>query len=105
MLKRKWEGDLGCYFYGEAESAEHLLFTCHLAKVVWRVIAICFLKNTRPCSYAQHWPWIVDALPGESKIYMLGLAAVCWAIWKAHNKTCFEKKNPIKSPSEVLFSV
>jgi hypothetical protein len=35
------------------------------------VIATCFLKNVRPCSYAQHWPWIVDALPGGSKVYML----------------------------------
>jgi hypothetical protein len=26
MLERKWEGDLRCYFCGEAESAEHLLY-------------------------------------------------------------------------------
>jgi hypothetical protein len=36
-------------------------------------------------------------------VYVLGLAAICWAIWKARNRTCFEKK-PIKSPLDVLYS-
>jgi hypothetical protein len=36
-------------------------------------------------------------------IYMLGLAAICWSIWKARNRTCFEKKH-INCPSEVLYS-
>jgi hypothetical protein len=28
---------------------------------------------------------------------------ICWAIWKARNKLCFEKK-PIKGPVEIMFS-
>jgi hypothetical protein len=35
---------------------------------------------------------------------MLGLALICWAIWKARNKRCFDKKKPIKDPSEIFFS-
>jgi hypothetical protein len=34
---------------------------------------------------------------------MLGVAAICWAIWKARNKTCFEKKR-IKNPIEIIYS-
>jgi hypothetical protein len=34
-------------------------------------------------------------------MYMLGLAAVCWAIWKARNRTCFDKKH-IKSPLDII---
>jgi hypothetical protein len=34
---------------------------------------------------------------------MLGLAAVCWAIWLARNKIFFENKS-IKNPGEVFFS-
>jgi hypothetical protein len=41
------------------------------------------------------------ALPGGNKMYMLGLAAVCWAIWKARNRTCFDKKH-IKSPLDII---
>lgn len=34
---------------------------------------------------------------------MLGLAAICWAIWKARNKTCFENIQ-IKNPHDIIFS-
>jgi hypothetical protein len=67
------------------------------------VIAICFHQNTRPICYEQFWTWIEQALPGEEKVYMLGLAAICWAIWKARNILCFDKK-PIKSHFEIIFS-
>jgi len=26
------------------------------------------------------------------KYHMVGLAAVCWALWRARNNVCFEKK-------------
>jgi hypothetical protein len=32
MKSRKWQGDQGCYFCGEDESASHLLFTCPSGK-------------------------------------------------------------------------
>jgi hypothetical protein len=44
----------------------------------------------------------VKALLGGSEVYMLGLAAVCWTIWKARNGICFEKKC-INNPIEILF--
>jgi hypothetical protein len=34
---------------------------------------------------------------------MLGLAEICWAIWKARNKVCLGKKL-IKDPVEIIFS-
>jgi hypothetical protein len=36
-------------------------------------------------------------------VCMLGLAAICWKIWKARIRTCFEKK-PIESSNEILYS-
>jgi hypothetical protein len=50
------------------------------------------------------WRWIYGALPGGEKYYMLGLFAICWAIWKCQNSICFEKK-VIKNPNVILFSV
>jgi hypothetical protein len=44
------------------------------------------------------------ALPGGENFFIFGLAAVCWAIWKVRNQTCFEKKT-IKNASEVFYSV
>jgi hypothetical protein len=34
---------------------------------------------------------------------MFGLAAVCWAIWKARNIICFEHKH-VKHPNKIIFS-
>jgi hypothetical protein len=36
--------------------------------------------------------------------FIFGLADVCWAIWKARNETCFDKK-PIKHLSEIFYSI
>lgn len=35
---------------------------------------------------------------------MVGLAAVCWAIWKAMNNNCFENKKII-SPTEIMCTI
>jgi hypothetical protein len=35
-------------------------------------------------------------------MYMFGLAAICWALWKTRNKTCFKKKH-IHSPGDLVF--
>ncbi|CAD6252196.1 unnamed protein product [Miscanthus lutarioriparius] len=40
-------------------------------------------------------------LPGGRKFYALGIAAICWAIWKARDKTCFGGKL-LKNPIEIL---
>jgi hypothetical protein len=34
---------------------------------------------------------------------MLGLSAICWVVWKARNKLCFEKK-PVRAPMEIIFA-
>jgi hypothetical protein len=71
-----------------------------VAKVVWGFLAICFDQKVRPSSYEVFWQ---KALVGGEKVYMLGLSAICWAIWTARNKTCFEKIR-IKGPNEIIFS-
>ena len=38
-----------------------------------------------------------------SSVFMLGLAAICWAIWRTRNAVIFEKKF-IKHPCEIICS-
>jgi hypothetical protein len=90
-IRRKWQGDPGCYFCGCPETVDHLLLSCPVAKVIWGIVAICFGQHDRPSSYEQYWLWVKKAIPGGDPVFMLGLAAICWAIWKARNKTCFEE--------------
>jgi hypothetical protein len=56
------------------------------------VVAKCFQQNNWHASYEQYWLWVKGALTGGDNVYMLGVASICWAIWKARNQTCFEKK-------------
>jgi hypothetical protein len=103
MLRKNWHGDPSCYFCDSPETVDHLFFECPIAKVVWWVIAAYFGQVCRPRSYAQYWVWIPNALPGGDKMYMVGLAAICWVIWKGQNRVCFEKKH-LRSPSELVYS-
>jgi len=34
-------------------------------------------------------------------VYLVGLAAVCWATWKTKNNICFEGKR-VKTPTELV---
>jgi hypothetical protein len=47
MVRRNWQGDPGCYFCREDESASHLPG----GKSDMGVIALCFSVQTRPNSY------------------------------------------------------
>jgi hypothetical protein len=62
--EKKMAGDPACYFCDDAETVDHLLFGCPIAKVIWGVIAICFGQKIRPNSYGQFWEWIPKALLG-----------------------------------------
>jgi hypothetical protein len=42
------------------------------------------------------------ALPGSQNVHMLGLAVVCWAIWKIRNRVCLDKKM-LRNPNKILF--
>jgi hypothetical protein len=47
LLRRGWTGDSHCHFCSKTESIDHLLFTCALAKLIWKVI-ICAFQLVRP---------------------------------------------------------
>ena len=56
-----------------------------------------------PNSLWQYYVWIYAFLPGFDKLYTVGLAAICWAIWLARNSATFERKW-INTPFEVVFT-
>ncbi|OEL14871.1 hypothetical protein BAE44_0024110, partial [Dichanthelium oligosanthes] len=39
--------------------------------------------------------------PPGGKFHMVGLAAVCWALWRTRNSICFDYKK-IRSPTEII---
>jgi len=101
LRKRKWQGDPCCVFCDGEESISHLFFQCPIARIVWSVVAKCFRANNIPNNLAQCWNWCEIWLPFGKKFHAWGIGAICWAIWKSRNRTCFDKK-VLKSPLQIL---
>jgi len=93
-----------CRFCNESETIDHLFFACNTAKYIWCLVAFVLGAKHRPTSFGQFWQWISALLPNSKQYHMIGLAAICWAIWTARNKCCFEKKL-IRSPTEIVCSI
>jgi hypothetical protein len=92
MVKQNWKGEPSCYFCRQPETVNHLLFTCSIAKVVWATVATCLGANDIPSSFQYSWNWCEKWIPNGKQFFAVGIAAVCWAIWKMRNKICFEGK-------------
>lgn len=101
LIKRKWKGSPACALCQDTESINHLMFHCLVVKYVWSILAYSFGLVVRPCSFTQYWTWINMCLPGGKQVYFVGLAAICWSIWRSQNNICFEKKR-IKITIEVV---
>lgn len=79
----------------------HLFFSCPIARVIWGCIAKCFGANNIPTDLDECWVWLDKWFPQGKKLHVWGVAALYWAIWKARNRACFDKKL-IKNPVEVI---
>ncbi|KQK04674.2 hypothetical protein BRADI_2g15172v3 [Brachypodium distachyon] len=51
--------------------------------------------------FTQYFWWISRYLPINRNLQVVGVAAICWALWKLRNRACFEKKL-IRSPDEIV---
>lgn len=92
MVKRKWTGDPACHFYTHDENLSHLFFQCSTAKAVCAVVAKSIDAVNVPRSFEQFWRWCDIWLPAGKQFHTVGIAAICWTIWKARNKVYFEGK-------------
>lgn len=101
MIKRKWPGDPTCFFCKSTESVDHLLFQCSMAKAIWAIVVVCIGASNVPNSIIQSWNWCEHWLSHGKQFHTLGIAAICWAIWKTRNKICFEDKK-IHDPISVV---
>ena len=84
------------------ESVSHLLFQCSLAKAVWAIVAHCLGASNVPRNFNQCWAWCEQWLPYGNKFHAIGIAAICWAIWKTRNSARFEGK-VVTSPIHILY--
>jgi hypothetical protein len=82
MIRRNWSGDTSCYFCDLEETIPHLLFQCSVVKAVWAIMAHSIGATDIPSSLDHCWDWCNKWLPFGKKFHAIGIAAICWAIWK-----------------------
>ncbi|XBH77912.1 hypothetical protein VPH35_104293 [Triticum aestivum] len=56
-----------------------------------------------PNNLCQFYFWCYAFLPQGERHFIVGLAAVCWAIWNRRNQATFEHKK-MSSPFEIVFT-
>jgi hypothetical protein len=91
LVRKNWKGSLKCCFCNANETIKHLLFDCHHAKQIWRIVYLA--TGLSPPKSVSHmfgnWLHILD--DNMKKITMAGVAALCWAIWRCRNGIIFNK--------------
>ena len=78
MRIRKWPGNPMCSFCTNIETANHLFFTCPLARTVWGVLGMTGGASCCPRSLWQSFAWFYRFFPAGNQFYMMIIAAVCW---------------------------
>jgi hypothetical protein len=101
LFKKSWKGSYTCAFCDEKEDGNHLFFGCLTAKYIWSLLAYSLGTICRSRNLEQYLVWIHNTLPQDPQMHAVGLAIVCWAVWKTRNKVCFENKR-VKSPTEIV---
>jgi hypothetical protein len=72
-----------------------------MAAYMWSTISTVLGVFNRPSCFTQYFWWIAKILPVGSNLHIVGIAALCWAIWKTRNNACFEGKL-ISSPVGLI---
>lgn len=70
----------------------YLLFQCSTASYVWSLVANVVGADCKPSSLEQFLVWCKKYLLHGKQFYAPSLAAICYALWRARNNACFERK-------------
>ena len=91
LARKNWKGSLKCCFCNCNESITHLLFDCHHAKEIWKIVYLATgLAPPRSISHMLG-NWLSNFDNNERRVILVGAAALCWAIWKCRNDIIFNK--------------
>jgi len=91
LARKNWTGSQKYCGCNSNETINHLFLDCHYARMVWRVI---FLATglTPPRSISQIFSsWLSNQYIKIRQLIWVGVAAVCWAIWRSRNDIVFNR--------------
>jgi hypothetical protein len=102
LVKRRWKGCTKCGFCAQQETVQHLFFDCPLARLVWGCVAVAFGINGPTCVQHLFGPWLRSFSKKQRSLVVIGVAALCWAIWISRNELVFNKSQYV-SILQVIF--
>jgi hypothetical protein len=87
--KRRWKGSIKCSFCNCNETIDHLFFRCDFARFIWRTVEI--VSGLKAPLNVSHffWHWLDRVKLNTKKQFMVGAAAILWAIWTSRNHVIF----------------
>jgi hypothetical protein len=102
LARQQWQGDKKCCFCSSNESIQHILFDCHFAKFMWRVVHVSFNLLLPISVHNLFTDWLVGVNRKLKSQILVGASAICWAIWLTRNDIVFDKVL-VPSSLQVLF--
>jgi hypothetical protein len=81
---------------------QHLFFDCPMARLMWGVICFTFGITKLVDVGHLHGPWLRSFSNKQRNLVLIGLAALCWALWISRNDLVFHKSQ-YKSILQVMF--
>jgi hypothetical protein len=102
LVKKHWKGCTDGCFCAEQETIQHLFFYCHIAQLTWG--SVCLMFGVKKPKGVEHLfgPWLRNFLSKQRNLVLVGLAAICWALWISRNDFVFQKSR-YKSILQVIF--
>ena len=102
LARKNWTGSQKYCGCNSNETINHLFLDCHYARMVWRVIFFA-TGLTPPRSISQMFSsWLSNQHIKIRQLIWVGVAAVCWAIWRSRNDIVFNRTN-FNSTIQVIF--
>jgi len=91
LARRQWKGDRKCCFCSTNETIQHLLFDCHYAKFMWRIVLISFNLKPPTSVHNLFTGWFEGLNRKRKSQILVGASAICWDLWLTWNDVVFDK--------------
>jgi len=100
LIRRNWNGNKLCFFCSSDETIQHLFFTNHVAKFLWRVVHYAFDLSPPQSITHLFGNWLRRVGTKLRRKLLTGASALCWAIWLSRDDIVFDI-----SPSKIYMQV
>ena len=102
MRKRNGPACDGCPLWGMGEDSAQVFVNCLLPNLFWCSIRSWLHVSWAPTSFSDLRVLVNSLVGAQRRLFWVGLAAMCWALWTTRNKFTIGHVFPAK-PADCLF--